>query len=138
MKTLFVVLVTLFSLSSQASLTVCRNYGGTGETLRTDTPKYSFIDLCRFGASGIEARTLDTYAKYQSGAYVVQKYIANRSYWPKDCVASGGWIISALDSNDNKVRLCEFYDGSIMEAHTFGLGIDAPENMRMNQVLGID
>lgn len=138
MKTMIVLFLTFISLASFASPTVCRNYGGTGETLRTNTPKYSYIDLCRFGTSGIEALTLDTYVKHQSGAYVVQKYIANRVYWPKDCVASGGWIITALDSKDDKIKLCEFQDGSMMEARTFGLGIDAPENMRMNQVLGID
>jgi len=137
---LFFVVTSTFAVSpSWAGETpyarTCRLDGGSLWLVSVqsdlDTP------LCRFGSAAIGAAAYANYrwSKQETAAVIAYKAQNQSSNADSICENFGANAIQTQDSNSATWSLCEFGDGSVIEANTLARGFNSPANHSLSKNL---
>jgi putative hemolysin len=101
----------------------CRVAGGTSWDIQLEDDQ---ISLCRFGGLGVDEESFYNQVEGSMTQQAVQAFLSQTEAGPSDpseaCESSGGTYLPARDLEGAAVALCQFSDGSRIEARALSYG----------------
>jgi putative hemolysin len=115
---------------------VCRIQGGTPWDVRLDDDQ---ITLCRFEGLGVDVETFYNQVEGSQSPEAVRAFLAQSNHGPSSskvaCEACGGSYFSATDLESVPAALCQFPDGSRIEARALSVGSGPGEGFALARAL---
>lgn len=115
----------------------CDQVGGEVKILRT--PKWHEYSVCLLGEAIVETFTLYSHVYKPNSQMAINVYLEGSMHPAPNgeeyCLHVDGQVEVMRDSQGHSVRLCQFSDGSLIEAETLFRGPLSPKNQKLNEFL---